>query len=374
MKTKSIKVKTSPDVVKWVIETSGLEISSIAKRLRVSEDTVLGWTKERHKVSIVKLERLAEYVKRPLAVFLLDSPPKERVLPDCRRQSSKITQKTALSIRFARYLQEAAREIMGSLGKETSPDVRSDITVQQSAEKVAVEERKRLGLDECQIVAKPRDRARQLYDKLREAVESRNILVFEQSADREEMSGLSMSGHPCVILINSKDTAETKRFTLMHEYGHILLGREGLCVPNMHDWDPSSDKRMAEAWCNQFAAFVLMPRERFLEEYRKLEEDGTDHTEMIERLAHEFGTSKLVTYTHAGNLKLDMHGFVNKIGELRSGQARQVSAASKRVRERGRKFVSLVLSARQAGVITGRDAVDYLDIDLNYTSELQKML
>lgn len=374
MKRKAVVVRTSPDVVKWVIETSGLEISSIAKRLKVSEDTVLGWTKESHKVSIAKLERLAEYVKRPLAVFLLDSPPKEHVLPDYRRQSSKITQKTALAIRFARYLQEAAREMTSLLGEDVLSDVRSNITVPQSPETVALEERKRLGLDKCQIVPKPRERARQLYDKLREAVESRNILVFEQSANREEISGLSMYGCPCAILINSRDAAETKRFTLMHEYGHILLGREGLCVPNMHDWDPSSDMRMAEAWCNQFAAFVLMPRERFLEEYRKLEEEGTDHTEMIERLAHEFGTSKLGTYTHAGNLKLDTHGFVNKVGEFRSGRAIQVNAASKCVRERGRKFVSLVLSARQAGVITGRDAVDYLDIDLNYTSELQKML
>lgn len=374
VKTEVFEVKTSPDVVKWVIETSGLEISSIAKRLKVPESTVRGWTKENHKISIAKLESLSEYVKRPLAVFLLDSPPDEQMPPDYRRQSSKITQKTALAIRFARYLQEAAGEMMGLLGEDASPDMLPQVDTRQSPEKIALEERSRLNLDDRQLATTQGERKSRFYRVLRDAVEDQNILVFQQSARLEEMRGLSLFGHPCVILVNTKDTMEARRFTLMHEYGHILLRKGGLCVLDVQGDDVASSTQRIETWCNKFAAFALMPRIPFQEEYKRLEESGLGGGEIIERLAQKFVTSRQATAIHARELGLSVHGFVDRVIESRARQGGQIKPVIKCINERGQKFVLLVLSSKQDELITNRDAADYLGIDIDHIEALRKRL
>ena len=369
LRTKTLEVEVSPDVVGWVVETSGLEISSIAKRLRVSESTVLGWTKERQKISVAKLENLSEYVKRPLAVFLLDSPPDEQTPPDYRGGRAKITQKTALAIRLARYLQKAAGEMMGLLGEDSSPDIHGDATVRQSPEKAALEERPKLGLDELQATGSA-GRARRIYDALRDSVEARNILVFQQRSRPDEMGCMSLCGRPCAILINAEGTAEAKIFALMHGYGHVLLGKGGLCLPDVRAERASSPTQNVEAWCSRFAAFALMPRTLLLEEYRALKESGKDGAETAALLARRFAVGKRAATTHARNLGLEVSD--PRFGVEKAGRgADPGEPALACVSGRGRKFASLVLSARRAGAISGRDAVDYLGMDLKHIAELR---
>lgn len=356
-----------------MVETSGLEISSIAKRLNVSESTVEGWTTRRQKISVSKLENLSEYVKRPLATFLLDSPPDEQMLPDYRGQSSKITQKTALAIRMARYLQEAAGEMMRLLGEDAAPDIHATVTVHQSPEKVASEERLRLGLEERELVYRPGEKAQRFYNALREAVEAQNIPVFQQSTSTEEMRGMSLYGRPCVVLINSKDIMQARRFTLMHEYGHILLREGGLCKPGMRNKDDTYATHNVEAWCNRFAAFALMPRTQFLEEHQKLKESGKSYAETIDRLARKFVVSKQATAIHALDLGLESRDFRSEGKKGKSG-GRRPDPVTACVNERGGKLVSLVLASRQARLISGRDAVDYLGIDLKHIAKLRERL
>ena len=76
---------------------------------------------------------------------------------------------------------------------------------------------------------------------------------------------LEVSISPDVMkwVINSKDSLAARRFTLMHEYGHILLKKGGLCVPQTPSKSTASTIQGVEAWCNRFAAFVLMPEVEF---------------------------------------------------------------------------------------------------------------
>lgn len=378
MRAKKCMIRVNPGVMKWVVDTSGLEVSAIAKRLRVPESTVRGWMQESREISAARLQNLSKYVKRPFAVFFLKNPPEEPVLPDYRRPSSgaRITQHTALAIRIARYLQEAAGEMMHLIGEDASPDVRPGVTVRQSPEKVALEERRRLNIDGRQRDAKSGKRAYLLYEILRDAVEETNIPVFQRSAKLEEIRGLSLADkHPCVILINSKDAVESRRFTLMHEYAHILLRKGGLCVPDAQGKDGASGDQAVESWCNRFAAFMLMPRAEFQDEYQKLAEACLDNAEMIGRLSRKFATSKTVTATHARDLGLGAHyvsDSTQNSAHIRGGS--RASPPSKCINERGKKFASLVITAHQDRAISGRDAYDYLDMDLNHIAVLQEML
>lgn len=92
MTANTLEVSISPDVMKWVIDTSGREIAEIAKKIGVTESAVRGWTRKSHKISVAKLENLSKYVKRPLAVFLLKNPPSSRrctTIGDCRHPTQK---------------------------------------------------------------------------------------------------------------------------------------------------------------------------------------------------------------------------------------------------------------------------------------------
>ena len=364
-------VETSPDIMKWVVETGSLEVSEIAKRLNVGEADVRGWLEKRSRISVARLEKLAAYAKRPLAVFLLDDPPPVHAMPDYRRPpfAAKITRDTALAIRFAQYLQEAAREMMESRGEDASPDTRPGATARHSPESIASRERRRMGLDG--LPAKPGDPAGQ-FEILRNAVESLNVLVFQQRANPEEMRGLSLSyEHPCVILLNSRDPPVTRRFTLLHEYGHVLLKRGGMCAVSTND--ASSGMQGIESWCNRFAAFALMPRAEFCKEYKR---QGGAGGEKIGLLAAKFATSRLATAMHALDLGLGTQDVVN--GALAHSdppeKGGRTTPVRKCVEERGRRFVSLVLESRRARLISGRDALDYLDMDLAHAAELQDLL
>ena len=370
--------ETSPGVMKWVIETGCLEIPEIARRLDVDELDVQGWLQKRSRISVARLEKLSKYAKRPLAVFLLDDPPPRQAVPDYRRPSfaAKITRDAALAIRFAHYLQEAAGEMMASCGEDASPDVRPGVTVQHSPEKTASEERLRLGLDEPERAARPGDLTRQ-FEILRDAVESLNILVFQQRANLDEIRGMSLSDRrPCAILLNSQDSPAARRFTLLHEYGHILLRKGGMCAAPTND-RASSAMQGVESWCNRFAAFALMPRAEFSKEYEKRRDAGMVGEETVDLLSRKFATSRLAAAIHALDLGLGTQDMVNSAlahtDAPRKGWGMSTPAL-KCIKERGRKFVSLVLESRRAQLISGRDALDYLDMDLRHTAALQEQL
>jgi len=52
-----------------------------------------------------------------------------------------------------------------------------------------------------------------------------NILVFQFSMPIEDARGFALTDmNPNVIVVNSKDSIEARLFSLMLEFGHILLG------------------------------------------------------------------------------------------------------------------------------------------------------
>ena len=360
---KPLEVEISPAVMKWVIEDGGLEISDVAGKLGVTESAVRGWMRDRRKISVANLEKLSAYAKRPLAVFLLARPPARQTLHDYRKPKPKITRDTAFAIRLARYLQGAAGEMMRMRGQDASPDVGSGATIGHSPEAAASRERDRLGLDALKRAAATGEGR---FGILCDAVESLNVLVFQQGANLEEMHGLSLSkGRPCAILINSRAPPAARRFTLMHEYGHILLGRGGVCA-GPGDGGMRTDARGVEPWCNRFAAFALMPRAEFCRECERQKGAGGD--EIAARLSRKFATSRAAAAMHALDLGLGTRAMADRALEHKDAPPRKSKGgptpAVKCVSERGRKFVSLVLESRRAGKISSRDAAVYLGADL----------
>jgi len=114
----------------------------------------------------------------------------------------------------------------------------TQVTVQSSASKIAGTERARLGFkpDDPRLSADV-ETPSNLYNILRQKIESFNIFVFQTSMQIEDVRGVTLFDKlPVVIVINSKDSPEAKIFSLLHEYGHVLLKKDGICMPqNMYE-------------------------------------------------------------------------------------------------------------------------------------------
>ncbi|KAF0199995.1 MAG: hypothetical protein FD170_3846 [Bacteroidetes bacterium] len=89
-------------------------------------------------------------------------------------------------------------------------------------------------------------------------LEDNGIKVLESETCDEKFDGFSsvVNNEYHVIVLNQKATPERKRFTALHELGHLII-----------KFHSSLSKREKEMLCNRFAGAMLMPRNVFEREF-----------------------------------------------------------------------------------------------------------
>ena len=385
-RTPNIKLHLKPRVIRSIIESSGMDHSTIAQKMKVDKVRVDGWART-GVIEYPKVKALAKCVKRSETLFLRTVPLASETVPDYRMTPGAPERLDAVDlprVRRVRYMQSAAREMMDARGISAEPQVPTDITVESPADEMAAAERARLAVD-CRADGTPRGSADEVYRRLRAAVEGANVLVFQYPLDTAGVRGLSLaSPAPCAILVNSHEIAPARSFTLLHEYGHVLLGRGGIC--DEHGMlRQSSDKRRVETWCNRFAASLLMPEAPFAAEMSRLEAYLDDPFRIAEELAGKFKTSKFAAMSRAAGLSGGGGagpGYGGALGSMAGSYSRRKKAGDEDeddshppyldtlVSRLGRGFIRLVLSSHEGGVITSRDLGDYLGMRLKHLDRL----
>ena len=384
-------VMINPDVMKWAIDNSGFDTGDIANKLKVTNKTVNDWKTKNQEINIKKLEDLAVYIKRPLAVFFLKTPPQESKLVDYRKlphqQTVKLSPKSIISIRHIRYLQSRARELMELQKINPEPNIDKKITVRSSPETIAKHERKRLGFESQNAMPKIAKRSiRDFYNVLKNTIESFNIFVFQDSIAINEMRGLALiDKFPRIILINSRDSIHARIFSLLHEYGHILLRKDGMCVPQeAYMYNSDENLEQIEKWCNIFAASILMPRREFLAEYRNLREKELEIKKIIDKLSSKFHASAQATAIRMHNLEpmsIDFYKFESILNEITKDKTTKnekkpmmPDIVNVCISKKGRKFITLVLESKKDKIINNSDVIDCLGINLKHIQKLQEKI
>ena len=308
-RTPRIKLQLEPLVIRSIIENSGMDHDTIARKLKVDRRRVDGWAST-GEIEYSKVRALAECVKMSENLFLTTIPLESEDLPDYRMMRNapeRLDAGDLPTVRRVRYMRSVAGEMMVARGIAAGPDIPAGVTVDVPAERMASAERARLvaageGAD-GPIKGSPRD----MYGMLRSAIEGANIFVFQYPLATEGVCGLSLSdADPRAILVNSRDADSAKVFTLLHEYAHTLLGMGGVCDEH-GTARPDSDRRRAEAWCNRFAASFLMPGAEFASERKKLERESDDAFEVVEGLAKRFKVSRYAAAVRAVDLAGGKH-------------------------------------------------------------------
>ncbi|EQD64421.1 DNA-binding protein [mine drainage metagenome] len=209
-----------------------------------------------------------------------------------------------------------------------------------------------------------------MFGYLRDVLEDSNVLVFQFSMPIEDARGFALADDlPSIIVINSKDSIEARLFTLMHEFGHILLGETVIDIPD----ESLANRDNIERWCNAFSASFLLPKQSTEELFREYQGRLVE-TETLNSLSRKYKVSKAVLLVKM--LELDyiskqefdevLARYVPKEAEKKTEEKKKmvgVTSDQRCLSEMGNKFVSLIANNFDKDFITYSDALSYLSIN-----------
>jgi len=208
---------------------------------------------------------------RPIGLFFLPELPEDpESIKDFRRIPDGFHEEMSSALRFEIRLawdrRDEALELISDLDEE--PTIITDRFSFDDADQVAAELREILKIS---VEEQMRWRTKyEAFNSWRQAIEEKGTLVFQTGILRnlivfpEEARGFSIAKNPYpVIVVNSKDHATAKCFTLIHELTHILLDEGGIC--DLHNpFRATSEIDQTEVFCNRVAGSTLVPSEALL--------------------------------------------------------------------------------------------------------------
>lgn len=386
---RSIPAPVEPSVLRWARESIDLTDVAASRKMDLPDGRVAEWESGAVAPSIAQLRKASEVYKRPLAVFFLPEPPLDfDTLRDFRRLDGGDAGAWSPALhddfRRAHEQRDAVIELAELDDVKPPTDWRID-PLPATDDDLAKAGRARL-LDVGPL-ALPASGDRP-YDHLNTwvaALEAAGVLVMATSGGRvpvAEMRAFSLYFDEVpVIVVNGADSPRGRLFSLLHEYGHLLLHTEGLCDTTT-DRRAVSPNRQLEARCNALAAAMLLPRDLVLASpfVRSHRADGSPWTyEDLRRAAAPFGVSAEAFLRRLLTLGLVTETFYAEKREefLRAYEA---DAARDRasggnwyrnaVRDKGKGFVRLVTDAHKRRVIDTYTAATFLDVKASQLDRL----
>lgn len=173
---------------------------------------------------------------------------------------------------------------------ETVEQIKPKIYSDEEAIKLAANWRARWGITDDQQL--DWQDANKLYVSLRSFIESLGILVLHRSFKTDEAAGLyvHIDDGPHTIVINTTNSSKARKlFTLAHEFGHVLLRREGAS-------NPSIIRNRIERFCNRFAACLLAPKRIINAALARFHYTPIPNDDFIRLFAKKLGISQEATY------------------------------------------------------------------------------
>lgn len=365
--SRCLKVKIDPTVFKWLRESSGWTIRDLGKRLKTSEKAIIEMESGKRDPTLRQLREMSKAYNRPMAAFFLSEPVKEkerpkdfRMLPDRKNEFDK---KTIMILRKARMLQENSDELSKNIGYNTRPKVEKAV-LSDDPDLLSQKYRTKFELDETRQTSF-RD-AYEMFNYLRDILEELNILVYQDSIPVEDARGFALPDYePNMIVLSTKDPVEARLFSLMHEFGHILLNKPAIDIPDFK----KNHQNKIESWCNRFSSSFLLPESLARSVFRENREQLTVTT-FLNGLSRRYKVSKGMLLFNMLRLSFISEQEYNDVIERYKPSGKEeekerrggIPAERKCLSMVGNKFVSLVANNYDRKIITYTDALKYLSI------------
>lgn len=370
---RTAEARVEPRMLRWARETSGMDVVEAASRAKVKPERLTEWESGESNPSIAQLRTLGAVYHRPLAAFLLPSPPEEPPLPaDLRSDHPSADLLPALRFAYRQAVERrrVALELASACGLRI-PQFAVPGWSPRNREAAGRALRRRLAITREQQFSwrTPHDALR----GWRSACEDAGILVSQaQRIDRSEMSGLALAGDPLpVVVLNSADHPHRRVFTLLHEVAHLADRESGLC-----NTSSACGASVGETTCNAIAGAALVPRDALLEipcvrsHARGSEWDMGD----LRRLSSMFRVSREVAMRRLLDLDLATRedyaakrsAFAAEYAHAKPGP---VAPAVSAVSRCGPAFARMVFGAYASDYLSLRDVCHYLGVGARHVDQ-----
>jgi len=367
------QIPITKEVVVWARMRAGLSIAEASKKFTAIEQ----WEAGTAFPTYPQLERLAEELKVPIAVFFFPEPPKTppiresfRTLPDA--EFDKIPRRISFLLRKAKALQLNLPELTQGRNPATqmiTHELRFRDTGQ--LDDMATRVREFLGITLEQQIDWPDDET--ALKKWRKALQDVGVFVFKDAFKAEGYSGFSLYDEffP-IIYVNNSATKTRQTFTLFHELAHLLFHTSGIdtnedrYIPSL----PAHQKRI-EVLCNSFAARFLVPETAFVRAMKDL--DRTEKS--AELLAARFHVSREVIFRKFLDRDwIDEAHYARAIKRW-AGQKKPSAPGGNpywtKITYLGREYISLAFSQYLQNRIDENQLAEYLDTKPKYINTLE---
>jgi Zn-dependent peptidase ImmA (M78 family)/integrase len=242
-------------------------------------------------VDLVVLRKLAKGYRRNWYVFLLEDEPGRPALPrDFRTlvRGRTLTTQTLAAFDDAEFLIEKILDLPrpGSVPTPSLPSI-AGLEPEAAASSVRIE----MG-----ITLDDQKRHAAEYDAIRfwsTLVAQAGVYGAQLSFPYREVRAFCLLQHSVpLIVVSSQDSPRARVFSLLHELGHLLLGGDAMCRPRSDDTRSATGNE--EAFCNAFAAAMLMPSGEFAADplARAMRDRTLELGDAVE-LARRYGVSEL---------------------------------------------------------------------------------
>ncbi len=210
------------------------------------------------------------------------------------------------------------------------------------------------------------------FRRWRAIIERQGVFVYLTSIGPEnDVRGFAIydeRGIPVALINGDEGESSARIFSLIHEYAHILIRKPGISDQNR--------KNSVERWCNQFAAYFLMPAERFKTEALKIDPGKGWSDTALRKIAEVFKVSMSAVALHLEDMGLAREGFYEARQKqwkprkpLKGGQP--MSYAERQVNRLGVRHVSVVLDALDRRYINQLDAYEMTEVGPNHFEDLR---
>jgi Zn-dependent peptidase ImmA (M78 family)/transcriptional regulator with XRE-family HTH domain len=377
----------TPEVLRWAVTESGREPSWIARRLNISAQRLSDWIDGASRPTVRQARLLADVLKRPFELFYLPGPPlAAQELHDFRRLPGQIAGRPSpelrLEVRKAHFRCDIARELFGEA--EGVPELQlPTISQQDDAEAASAA---LLGALGAGMASRPRfgtDRA--AFAWWRERAEQVGILVFQmRGVDLDEARAFSIGAPDLpVAVVNNRDSAHGKAFSLLHEATHIALRRAGLCDLDDHEARRPEDLRI-EVFCNRVAGACLVPSAALtaLPAVARATASSEWTDEDLRAIAARFGASREVVLRRLLILERTSQAFyqrkrdqwLQEYSRRATRRAGPVPPHFVALGSNGPRLTRLVLESVARERVSLHDAANYLELRVAHFPKLEAAL
>jgi|LSQX01.2.fsa_nt_gb Zn-dependent peptidase ImmA (M78 family)/transcriptional regulator with XRE-family HTH domain len=252
----------NPEMLIWAREQSRSSIEDVMEKF--GADKITDWENGEDYPTYSQLKEIANYYRKPVAVFFFPEPPIiKNIISSCRTLPINMN---LLFTRNITKLMDEARVMqinLYELNEDKNPNIHK-INNQAfdcfNIKAVAKETRRilNISLEQQKRIRTYKD----AFEIWRESFYQIGIYVFKSAFMDDNISGFCLYDNEFpIIYINNSFSFSRQIFTLFHELYHLLYKTSGIDLfkdPQDASYRTKSDK-IIENYCNRFASEFLVP-------------------------------------------------------------------------------------------------------------------